>query len=90
MSTKRELCGTEGQPMQWPEKSGGCKTCDWQIAEEFRSAGDWMNAMSRPFIVCVVCGNKRCPKATDHNNDCTGSNEPGQTGSAYPAFPPIA
>ena len=34
-------------------------------------------------IVCKVCGNKRCPKATDHRNDCTNSNEPGQTGSCY-------
>lgn len=34
-------------------------------------------------IVCPVCGNKRCPKATDHNYECTGSNEPGQKGSRY-------
>jgi hypothetical protein len=30
-----------------------------------------------------IGGNKRCPKATDHELDCTGSNEPGQKGSAY-------
>ena len=35
------------------------------------------------FIVCPVCGNKRCPKANHHINECTGSNEPGQKGSAY-------
>jgi hypothetical protein len=35
------------------------------------------------FIVCQVCGNKRCPKATDHELACTGSNEPGQAGSFY-------
>lgn len=34
-------------------------------------------------IVCPDCGNKRCPKATDHRNECTGSNKPGQAGSAY-------
>lgn len=34
-------------------------------------------------IVCPTCGNKRCPHATDHNCDCTGSNEPGQEGSIY-------
>jgi len=34
-------------------------------------------------ILCPKCGNKRCPKATDHNNRCTASNEPGQDGSAY-------
>ncbi|EJQ0716574.1 TPA: DUF551 domain-containing protein [Salmonella enterica] len=39
------------------------------------------------FVVCPNCGNKRCPRANDHRNDCTGSNEPGQSGSAYPAAP---
>ncbi|WP_254909308.1 dATP/dGTP pyrophosphohydrolase domain-containing protein, partial [Salmonella enterica] len=39
------------------------------------------------FVVCPECGNKRCPHANDHRNDCTGSNEPGQVGSAYPAAP---
>lgn len=39
------------------------------------------------FVVCPVCGNKRCPHANDHRNACTGSNEPGQEGSAYPAAP---
>ena len=33
--------------------------------------------------LCPTCGNKRCPKANDHRNECTGSNEPGQPGSAY-------
>jgi hypothetical protein len=35
------------------------------------------------FIVCPTCGNKRCPKSTDHNLACTNSNEPGQPGSRY-------
>lgn len=39
------------------------------------------------FVVCSECGNKRCPHANDHRNACTGSNEPGQKGSAYPAAP---
>lgn len=39
------------------------------------------------FVVCPDCGNKRCPHANDHRNACTGSNEPGQDGSAYPATP---
>lgn len=34
-------------------------------------------------IVCQICGNKRCPRATNHELECTGSNEPGQEGSAY-------
>ncbi|ENJ4023039.1 hypothetical protein AB1D33_002210 [Enterobacter hormaechei] len=39
------------------------------------------------FVVCPDCGNKRCPHANYHRNACTGSNEPGQEGSAYPAAP---
>ncbi|UVF98902.1 hypothetical protein NWT87_19605 [Klebsiella pneumoniae] len=39
------------------------------------------------FVVCPDCGNKRCPLANDHRNACTGSNEPGQEGSAYPDTP---
>lgn len=39
------------------------------------------------FVVCPDCGNKRCPHANDHRNACTGSNEPGKEGSAYPAAP---
>jgi len=39
--------------------------------------------IGRPFIVCPICGNKRCPHATDRAFECTGSNEPGQKGSVY-------
>lgn len=38
-------------------------------------------------IICPDCGNKRCPKATNHELACTGSNEPGQPGSRYPKAP---
>lgn len=38
---------------------------------------------SAKMILCGVCGNKRCPRATDHRLACTGSNEPGQEGSVY-------
>lgn len=34
-------------------------------------------------VVCPTCGNKRCPRATNHELACTGSNEPGQEGSIY-------
>jgi hypothetical protein len=33
--------------------------------------------------LCPQCGNKRCPAAADHDNPCSGSNEPGQPGSLY-------
>lgn len=38
-------------------------------------------------ILCPVCGNKRCPKASDHRHDCTASNAPGQIGSVYAKWP---
>lgn len=50
-----------------------CRRC-------FEEAGGKINV--RMFL-CPECGNKRCPKATDHRLECTHSNEPGQPGSAY-------
>lgn len=41
------------------------------------------DARVNKMIVCPVCGNKRCPRASDHRLECTGSNEPGQAGSVY-------
>lgn len=38
---------------------------------------------ARRFVVCSICGNKRCPHATDHRLACTGSNKSGQPGSFY-------
>ena len=49
------------------------------------NCADSYSKMSR-MIVCPTCGNKRCPKATDHHNECTNSNEPGQKGSRYEKF----
>jgi len=43
----------------------------------------WRPLSSYRMILCPVCGNKRCPHAADHDLPCTGSNEPGQPGSAY-------
>lgn len=57
-----------------------CHKCDAKRREGL--------SFSDPFafprmIVCTECGNKRCPKATDHDLACTRSNEPGQDGSVY-------
>ena len=43
----------------------------------------WPDRMFTGMIVCPSCGNKRCPKASDHLLACTRSNEPGQPGSVY-------
>ena len=66
----------EGHPCQ-------CRQC-----LRDRKSGTWigqfflLEELSR-MILCQVCGNKRCPHATDHRHACTGSNAPGQRGSAY-------
>lgn len=43
-----------------------------------------MNPVMQRMIVCVDCGNKRCPKSTYHDHPCTRSNESGQPGSRFP------
>lgn len=54
-----------------------CERCAREKAE---AAGVfWQRLM----YLCRICGNKRCPHATDHRLACTGSNAPGQPGSSY-------
>lgn len=50
----------------------GCQTCRPITMADMR------------MVLCPACGNKRCPHGNDHRNACTGSNERGQAGSAYP------
>lgn len=40
-------------------------------------------------VVCPLCGNKRCPHASDHRYVCTGSNESGQVGVLATAKLPV-
>ena len=44
-----------------------------------RTSGAWLRRM----FLCPTCGNKRCPKASDHQFACTHSNKAGQPGSIY-------
>lgn len=68
----------------------GCRACDrdrelavqHEHAAGTRLASDYALNSFR-FVVCDFCGNKRCPRASDHNNACTNSNEPGQSRSVY-------
>ncbi len=39
--------------------------------------------LGQMMVLCVKCGNKRCPHATDHRYECTNSNASGQAGSRY-------
>ena len=54
----------------------------YNCLSEIKDSNGWP-VTSKTFIVCPDCGNKRCPKSTDHNLACTKSNEPGQHGSRY-------
>jgi len=58
------------------------KTCWCYQCLDDPSMGPLNPAVQR-MIVCPECGNKRCPRATSHDNACSGSNEPGQDGSRY-------
>lgn len=64
----------------WEFKTNcGCHKCQSELINPTTMLPASMNY----FIVCPECGYKRCPKATDHTFDCTGSNDPGQPGSRY-------
>lgn len=65
----------------WVAYEGFCANCHKCMAGKFTADGIPFS-LSR-MIVCSQCGNKRCPKASDHLNACTQSNEPGQSGSIY-------
>jgi len=63
-----------------------CRAC-------IQTRGDTVGGMPRlgaEMILCPTCGNKRCPHANDHRHACTGSNEPGQQGSADPKISEIS
>lgn len=51
--------------------------------KDYTEPGSVFPYVSTRMILCPDCGNKRCPHATDHLFSCTGSNNPGQTGSRY-------
>lgn len=61
----------------------GCRRCWRERRAAVAATLSTADHLSRPFIVCDHCGNKRCPHATDHRHACTGSNAPGQPGSDY-------
>lgn len=66
------------------ETACGCRRCLAERDERVEIApGFSVSAVGARMILCPICGNKRCPHATDHRHACTGSNEPGQPGSVY-------
>ena len=64
------------------DNSCSCNQCAKDALPENATPLDSMLALNRMFV-CEVCTFKRCPHATDHRLECTGSNEPGQKGSSW-------
>ena len=59
------------------------KQCNCSQCNHVDELGAAKNLKGRRMILCPKCGNKRCPKASHHDNACADSNEPGQPGSIY-------
>ena len=60
-----------------------CYECLGKARAEMTMTEGMVRGLYAQFIVCPVCGNKRCPKASQHDNACSRSNEPGQEGSIF-------
>lgn len=61
-----------------PEFECWCGRCAGVVIDGLNGVGIWAPHV---MYLCPDCGNKRCPRATWHRYECTGSNEPGQTGT---------
>lgn len=61
----------------------GCRQCLRDRKDGMTLGGVFWPTELLRMVVCAKCGNKRCPHANNHLNECTNSNEPGQPGSAY-------
>jgi hypothetical protein len=79
-------------PVSWPvtDETDGSESCICHrcIKEKGLKAELNFGAHTLPLnctrmIVCGQCGNKRCPRASDHRLACTGSNASGQAGSVH-------
>ena len=73
-----DLVIASGTDIAQPEQKCWCTTCRPITMADMR------------FVVCPDCGNKRCPKANDHRNACTNSNEIKQKGSSWEHVKPLA
>ena len=72
--TKKYKCGGCGNANRTPWEDHIYKTKEGQIAMFLDEKIVHECPIAMP---CSKCGQKRCPHE-DHNNECTGSNEPNQ------------
>lgn len=80
LSRERKLSSEEIEAQR--TRSSSVDTCWCSDCEDRRGARD-PSLFSRTMCLCPTCGNKRCPRATNHELGCSGSNELGQQGSRY-------
>jgi len=73
----------ERKPMTTESRACECHRCINENRLGSTVLGIFLPLSSTKMIVCSKCGNKRCPHASDHDLECTSSNEPGQRGSIY-------
>ena len=89
-----ELCQYGQEPASCTSSPMDCQCAiDAALAkqeQEQKPVADAYTFAEMRFVVCPNCGNKRCPKANDHRNDCTNSNEVGQKGSSWEHVKPLA
>lgn len=55
-----------------PHWQADCARCSKEISDMLLASGEmeWYQAAQQPMWVCPSCGNKRCAKASDHENAC--------------------
>ena len=87
-NTSNPLPMSDQAPASYTPAACWCRNCD-HAAKAGLSPLAALQLGSR-FIVCPDCGNKRCPKGTNHELACANSNAPGQIGSEWENVKPAA
>lgn len=72
-----EIEALKAHPVKEQDGCGNCHACLVGVIKH------GLPITSQRMILCPDCGNKRCPKASNHRHQCTNSNEPNQRGSIY-------
>jgi hypothetical protein len=73
----KDLIPLYTHPVKEQDGCGNCHSCLVGVTE------NGYPVTFQRMILCPDCGNKRCPKASNHRHQCTESNEPNQRGSIY-------
>lgn len=57
-------------PEQAEPRCTDCRKCVGETAMAAAAAGDWWRSIPVGMVVCPGCGDKRCPRASHHENPC--------------------